>query len=301
VCSFVFKKQVRAAGSSQRKWPSSDQESSGEEGSTMVQKKQQRDTPNPMIQKTRHCTRERPEYALSTSKDEDPVKEIGITYKSTRSVKPGSREDMRVTAVYELDTEKEKDTQAIFERSQKIQEELRGKEDDKIYCGISNYQKYVKLKCTLMGNATSGMVRQGPIHAPGYLRATVCWDYQPDICKDYKETGCCGFGGSCKFLHDHSNYKHSWQIEQELDKGCYGINTDKNYTVSSDDKDMPFKCFICRGSFKNPVVTKCQHYFCESCALQHYRKSQRCYICDNQTNGVFSPAKELIAKLEKHK
>lgn len=24
------------------------------------------------------------------------------------------------------------------------------------------------------------------------------WDYQPDICKDYKETGFCGFGGKYK-------------------------------------------------------------------------------------------------------
>lgn len=39
------------------------------------------------------------------------------------------------------------------------------------------------------------MVRKGPIRAPSNLRATVRWDYQPDICKDYKETGFCGFGG----------------------------------------------------------------------------------------------------------
>ena len=37
--------------------------------------------------------------------------------------------------------------------------------------------------------------RKGPIRAPANLRATVRWDYQPDICKDYKETGFCGFGG----------------------------------------------------------------------------------------------------------
>ena len=37
--------------------------------------------------------------------------------------------------------------------------------------------------------------RQGPIRAPAHIRATVRWDYQPDICKDYKETGFCGFGG----------------------------------------------------------------------------------------------------------
>lgn len=36
---------------------------------------------------------------------------------------------------------------------------------------------------------------------------------------------------------------------------------------------------------------RCRHYFCEGCALQHYRKSQRCYVCDKQTNGVFNPAK----------
>lgn len=36
--------------------------------------------------------------------------------------KPVGPEDMGATAVYELDTEKEKDAQAIFERSQQIQE-----------------------------------------------------------------------------------------------------------------------------------------------------------------------------------
>ncbi|XP_036792574.1 zinc finger protein 183 isoform X1 [Oncorhynchus mykiss] len=198
---------------------------------------------------------------------------------------------MGATAIYELDTAKDNDAQAIFERSQKIQEELTGKEDDKIYRGMNNYKKHIKPKDSTMGNASSGMVRKGPIRAPEHLRATVRWDYQPDICKDYKETGFCGFGDSCKFLHDRSDYKHGWQIERELDEGRYGANDDENYEVSSDEEDMPFKCFICRESFKNPVITKCRHYFCETCALQHYRKSQRCYVCNVQTNGVFNPAK----------
>ena len=60
---------------------------------------------------------------------------------------------------------------------------------------------------------------------------------------------------------------------------------------------MPFKCLICRKSFENPVVTKCQHYFCEKCALERYRKSTRCFVCSNQTSGVFNPAKKLIQKL----
>ncbi|NWW32415.1 R113A protein, partial [Panurus biarmicus] len=301
VCSFVFKKRVRAAGSGRRKRPGSDQEreSSGEEGSTVVRKERRRDTPNPMIQKTRRCTRERPGYAPSSSEDEDPAKDIGVTYKSTRSAKPVGPEDMGATAVYELDTEKEKDAQAIFERSQKIQEELRGKEDDKIYRGINNYQKYVKPKDTSMGNASSGMVRKGPIRAPEHLRATVRWDYQPDICKDYKETGFCGFGEiESHLLCSPLIYyfmPHTWAgLASPLTPLWFTFSADdENYEVSSDEEDMPFKCFICRGSFKNPVVT--------NCALQHYRRSQRCYVCDKQTNGVFNPAKELMAKLEKHK
>ncbi|NXF95206.1 R113A protein, partial [Eubucco bourcierii] len=303
ICSFFFKKRGLAAGRGQRKQPSSDQEqgSSGEEDGTVVRKARRRQAPNPMIQKTRKSTKERTSYVLGSSDDEDQSKEVVVTYKSTRSAKPVGPEDRGATAAYELDTEKEKDAQAIFERSQKIQEERRGKDDDKIYHGINNYQKYVKPKDTWMGNASSGMVRKGAIRGPEHLRATVRWDYQPDICKDYKESGFCGFGDSCKFLHDRSDYKHGWQIGRELDEGRYGVDGE-NYEVSSEEEeDMPFKCFICRSSFKKPVVTKCRHYFCESCALQHYHKSQRCYVCDKQTNGVFNPAKELMAKLEKHK
>ncbi|XP_010855274.1 PREDICTED: RING finger protein 113A [Bison bison bison] len=256
-----------------------------------------------MIQKTRGSGKQKVAYGDLSSEEEEENKSesLGVVYKSTRSAKPVGPEDMGATAVYELDTEKERDAQAIFERSQKIQEELRGKEDDKIYRGINNYQKFMKPKDTSMGNASSGMVRKGPIRAPEHLRATVRWDYQPDICKDYKETGFCGFGDSCKFLHDRSDYKHGWQIERELDEGRYGVYEDENYEVGSDEEEIPFKCFICRQTFQNPVVTKCRHYFCESCALQHFRTTPRCYVCDQQTNGVFNPAKELIAKLEKHR
>jgi len=40
---------------------------------------------------------------------------------------------------------------------------------------------------------------------------------------------------------------------------------------------------------------------CEKCALTHYRKSQRCFACGAQTGGVFNPAKEIVAKLNKMK
>lgn len=98
-----------------------------------------------------------------------------------------------------------------------------GKEDDKIYRGINNYAQYYEKRDTAQGNAASGMVRKGPVRAPAHLRATVRWDYQPDICKDYKETGFCGFGDSCKFLHDRSDYKFGWQLEREMQEGTNNL------------------------------------------------------------------------------
>lgn len=56
-----------------------------------------------------------------------------------------------------------------------------------------------------------------------------------------------------------------------------------------------------KTSNSNPCLLpfpRCKHYFCEKCALSNYKKSTRCYVCSVQTNGVFNPAKELIAKLK---
>ncbi|KAG2460498.1 R113A protein, partial [Polypterus senegalus] len=288
-CTFLFKKSAKKFNARKRKTGDSDSGShSEEESNVVVRKKKSSSVFNPMIQQSKKTEREQ---ISDSDSDESQKESVGVSYKSSRSAKREGPDDMGATAVYELDTEKDRDAQAIFERSQKVQEELSGKDDDKIYRGIHNYHKFIKPKDTSMGNASSGMVRKGPIRAPEHLRATVRWDYQPDICKDYKETGFCGFGDSCKFLHDRSDYKHGWQIERELDEGHYGMADNENYEVSSDDEDLPFKCFICRDSFKNPIITKCRHYFCERCALQHYRKSKRCYVCNQQTNGVFNPAK----------
>lgn len=160
------------------------------------------------------------------------------------------------------------------------------------------------------------------------------WDYQPDVCKDYKETGYCGFGDSCKFMHDRSDYKHGWQLERDWelqhgggakakksnsrkkrreveDEGGPAKNDDDDdndddpnkYVISgvhsSDDEDLPFKCIICRESFVNPIVTKCKHYFCEKCFVQHNKKNgSRCYACKAQTQGIFFVAKEIIRKMK---
>jgi RING finger protein 113A len=45
-------------------------------------------------------------------------------------------------------------------------------------------------------------------------------------------------------------------------------------------------------------MTKCNHYFCEKCALERYKKTTRCFVCSAQTNGVFNPARKLMERLK---
>lgn len=201
--------------------------------------------------------RPKPGHSSESETDED---EITVSYKSSKSIASIGASDQGATSVNQIDTELDRDAQAIFEKSLEINKELEGKADDKIYRGLNNYAQYYKKRDTAAGNASSGMVRKGPIRAPAHLRATVRWDYQPDICKDYKETGFCGFGDSCKFLHDRSDYKAGWQLEQDhtpgFSKDDESDGDDTKYEIHSDDESLPFKCFICRNSFTDPVITK---------------------------------------------
>ncbi|XP_050404843.1 E3 ubiquitin-protein ligase RNF113A [Patella vulgata] len=301
VCSFSFKKTNKRKGNRRKKQSSSEDsdKSDGGDGNIAVKTAIFKRKVNPMVQSTKKVKLFNADKYSSSSEDEAGT--MSVSYKSSRTGKREGPDDSGATAVVEIDTELSKDAQAIYERSLQVNKDLKGKEDDKVYRGLNNYAQYYEKKDTAQGNAASGMVRKGPIRAPAHLRATVRWDYQPDICKDYKETGFCGFGDSCKFLHDRSDYKHGWQLEREMTEGRYGQNDNDNYEISSDEDDLPFKCFICRNYFKDPIVTKCKHYFCEKCALSHYRKSKRCFVCNEQTNGVFNPAKELIAKMDKKK
>ncbi|KAJ1836273.1 RNA-splicing factor [Coemansia sp. RSA 2706] len=151
----------------------------------------------------------------------------------------------------------------------------------------------------------TGTLRAGPVRGPTNVRTTNIVDYQPNVCKDYKETGYCGYGDSCIFLHDRGVYKTGWQLEQEFEESQRGVRhdnprmwqtpgSDSEDSKKPDPADIPFACLICRKPFSNPVVTKCQHYFCEACALARYRKSPKCHACGAATGGVFKKAKNLV-------
>ena len=183
---------------------------------------------------------------------------------------------------------------------------------------------------TASGNAQiAGLQKQprnkflaGPLKATTFVRTTVRFDYQPDICKDYKETGFCGFGDTCIYLHDRGDTKTGWQLEQEYEEKkkreemkkskdmeafmasmmsgqdvCKPAGDGEASKVDPDD-GIPFACHICREEFKNPIVTPCGHYFCERCLLDKIKESGHtgCPICSKDTNGVMNHPLKLVAK-----
>ena len=70
----------------------------------------------------------------------------------------------------------------------------------------------------LASNAPRSKFLAGPLRATTFVRTTARFDYQPDICKDYKETGFCGFGDTCIYLHDRGDTKSGWEMEREYEE-----------------------------------------------------------------------------------
>ncbi|KAJ4417611.1 RNA-splicing factor [Gnomoniopsis sp. IMI 355080] len=180
---------------------------------------------------------------------------------------------------------------------------------DGTYKGLANQTSFIQKN----PNAPNKQV--GPIKAPTNIRTVTVMDYAPDVCKDYKQTGFCGFGDNCKFLHSREDYKQSWSLDREWEDvtkgkknlgGTVVASADRNKAQEDDDdaeeallESIPFVCLICRGPYRSPIITRCGHYFCEPCALQRYRKDPSCAQCGSGTNGVFNSGKRLKKLLDK--
>lgn len=154
----------------------------------------------------------------------------------------------------------------------------------------------------------------GPQKASSNVRTITMTDYTPDVCKDYKQTGFCGFGDGCKFLHAREDYAAGWKLDKEWEMSNKGkkpggtVVASANRDGKKDDgvdlsmlEKIPFACLICKQPYKNPIITKCGHYFCEACALKRYRKDPTCAICSAKTSGVFNGAKNLQKLLARKK
>ncbi|KAK8853087.1 pre-mRNA-splicing factor CWC24 [Kwoniella newhampshirensis] len=196
-----------------------------------------------------------------------------------------TRADEFATRANDWDLEGQDDG-ALKEKKIRLNED--GDIDDGIYRGASNYLPTINKTRELLDKK----MKTGPIKATSNVRTITLVDYQPDVCKDYKETGFCGYGDSCKFLHDRGDYLAGWQMDK-LDGGAVAQVEEED-----EEEEVPFACLICRNPFTQPVVTKCGHYFCMNCATKRFQKSPKCYACGAATSGIFNTADKILAKME---
>ncbi|KAF8515459.1 hypothetical protein JB92DRAFT_2810859 [Gautieria morchelliformis] len=166
--------------------------------------------------------------------------------------------------------------------------------DDGLYHGQSGYKSHIT-----KSKEIPKAMRVGPQKSTSTIRTVTIVDYQPDVCKDYKETGFCGFGDTCKFLHDRGTYLAGWQLDQ-LAANPKG-NAEDAVSDSDSDADIPFACLICRKAYTDPVVTRCGHYFCSACAIKRFGKTPKCLACGAPTGGIFNRADKIINKLNAKK
>jgi len=174
---------------------------------------------------------------------------------------------------------------------------LDGEDDDRptdgLYHGQGAYKSHLK-----KNQEVPKAMRVGPQRSNNStIRTVTIVDYQPDVCKDYKETGYCGFGDTCKFLHDRGTYLAGWQLDK-LAEDAKRQPGDKSDSDSDSDEDVPFACLVCRKPFTDPVVTRCGHYYCSACAIKRYAKTPKCLACGVPTGGLFNRADKVIAKLK---
>ena len=93
-----------------------------------------------------------------------------------------------------------------------------------------------------------------------------------------------------------------WNEKQKkLQDAKWGDKGSDDEGGEDEDDGLPFACYICRKPWEevsDPVMTKCKHYFCEACALQHNAKSTKCSVCDAPTQGLFNVAHDIKRKVK---
>lgn len=141
---------------------------------------------------------------------------------------------------------------------------------------------------------SAGEKSVGPIKPPPIsIKTTTITDFQPDVCKDYLQTGYCGYGDTCKFLHIRDELKQRKPIEKEWETVTEQQKPDKS------KEQVPYRCVLCSKDYVLPVKTECNHLFCQKCFMNRYKnlKKPNCFICGKDTGGVCSPV--LKKELEK--
>ena len=139
----------------------------------------------------------------------------GLAFKPTKDFSQKNESD--AAKHLEIDTEYDNDAIAHARTNIEISKGIKeGRLDPNVYRGEHGYMNYFEqTEEDIRLKKFSGTL--GPVRAPTFIRNTTRVDYNPELCKDYYETGRCGFGDSCIFIHDRGDYKPGWLLDQEYE------------------------------------------------------------------------------------
>ena len=271
----AFKKgpSRRPQQSRKRSTPPPDIETPGESSSSVV-RPQKKSLVNPLVQGTKRRRDINDDEGVGGLDEFDYKADEGLTSKTDSFATRSADYDLEAGGSASIDGKKVK-----------LNED--GEIDDGLYHGQKGYLTTINKRSDMRDTK----MKTGPIRATANIRTITLVDYQPDVCKPYKDTGFCGYGDSCKFMHDRGDYLAGWQLDK-LDP------VEAKQIMEEEEEDIPFACIICRKEFTDPVVTKCGHYFCMKCAVDRFKKSPKCYACGAATSGMFNKAEKILAKLE---
>lgn len=115
------------------------------------------------------------------------------------------------------EADRSSDARSKFIENLEITKKVReGELDPKVYRGLNGYANY---------NANEEVAKNskhrsnfGPIRAPTNIRISCRFDYNPELCKDWHDSGYCVFGNSCLYSHDRTNYKTGWELEKDFEQ-----------------------------------------------------------------------------------
>ena len=184
------------------------------------------------------------------------------------------------------------EARAQYERNRDIQKRIEsGELEEGVYRGQKAYRAYIPPDDERKAITAKITGAYGPNRSMASIKTTSRFDYQMDICKDFKETGYCGFGDSCIFLHDRSEFKSGWELEREWDQKQKQREAPRPNEDGEGEKiDEASICCICKNTWDvcetAGCVTQCKHYHCERCFLQN--SVIACAVCGKATHGIFN-------------
>lgn len=67
-------------------------------------------------------------------------------------------------------------------------------------------------------------------------------------------------------------------------------NEDSEFKQKLAELEVQETCSVCHSELKCPVITLCDHIFCEKCII----KQKKCPDCKKETKGIFNNASKKL-------